>query len=325
MDLSSLIPQTEILLAAVAIDAIVGDPVYSLHPVRLMGRSLVWFEAKLRAIGASGRIAGCLLFAVLAVLWVGGSAALLVSLASAHPLAASAFHLFAVYSLVAIRDLFKHCKAVDTSVKAGSVIEARAALAKLVGRDTAQIDGDGCRRAAIESLAENLVDSFITPVLWYAVAGLPGIVLFKVVSTMDSMIGYKTERYIQFGWCGARLDDHLNWGPARLAWLLIAFGALLVPGCSATTACSVAWRQHSIVPGPNAGWSEAAMAGAIQRRLIGPIWAQGKPVTETWLGRPGDPPAGSALDFQRAAWITGIASTVSVVVAGGWVMLAVGQ
>ena len=325
MDLSSLLPRADILLAAVALDAIVGDPVYSLHPVRLMGRSLVWFETRLRAIGSSGRVGGCLLFAVLAVSWVGGSAALLMSLASAHPLAASAFHLFAVYSLVAIRDLFKHCNAVDTAVEAGSVPEARAALAKLVGRDTDRINGDGCRRAAIESLAENLVDSFISPILWYAVAGLPGLVLFKVVSTMDSMVGYKTERYILFGWCGARLDDHLNLVPARLAWLLIAFGALLVPGCSAAAACRVAWRQHSIVPGPNAGWSEAAMAGALQRRLIGPIWAEGKPVTETWLGRPEDAPAGSAMDFRRAAWLTGIASSASVVIAGGCVVLATGQ
>ena len=325
MDLSILSPRTEILLAAVAIDAIVGDPVYPLHPVRLMGRSLVWFEARLRAIGASGRMGGCLLFVALAISWVGGSAALLVSLAAAHPLAASAFNLFAVYSLVAIRDLFEHCKAVDTAAEAGNVVVARAALQKLVSRDTAQLDGEGCRRAAIESLAENLVDSFVSPVLWYAAAGLPGLVLFKVVSTMDSMVGYKTKRYILFGWCGARLDDLLNLVPSRLAWLLIAFGALVVPGCSAARACSVAWRQHSIVPGPNAGWSEAAIAGATGRRLIGPIWADGKLVTETWLGRPEDPPAGSALDFRRAAWITGFASTCAVVIAVGCVTLATGQ
>ena len=325
MDLSILSPRVEILLAAVAIDAIVGDPVYPLHPVRLMGRSLVRFEASLRAIGASGRMGGCLLFAALAISWVGGSAALLVALAAAHPLAASAFHLFAVYSLVAIQDLFKHCRAVDTAAKAGNVVVARDAVQKLVSRDTARLDGEGCRRAAIESLAENLVDSFVSPLLWYAAAGLPGLVLFKVVSTMDSMVGYKTERYLLFGWCGARLDDLLNLVPSRLIWLLIALGALLVPGCSAAAACRVAWRQHSIVPGPNAGWSEAAMAGAIGRRLIGPIWTDGKLVTETWLGRPEDPPAGSALDFRRAAWITGFASTCAVVVAGGCVMLATGQ
>ena len=325
MDLSSLIPRTDLLVAAVAIDAVIGDPVYSLHPVRLMGRSLSWFEARIRGMGADGRTGGCLLFAFLSVSWVAGSAALLESMAMVYPLIGTAIHLFAIYSLLAIRDLFKHCKAVDTAVAKGSVAEARAAVAKLVGRDTAQVDGDGCRRAAIESLAENLVDGFIAPILWYALAGLPGLVLFKLVSTMDSMVGYKTERYIRFGWCGARLDDLFNLVPARLAALLIALGALLVPGCSAAKACSVAWRQHAIVPGPNAGWSEAAMAGAIQRRLIGPIWADGKPVTERWLGGPADAPAGSSLDFRRATWIAGIAATASVAIAGGCVTLATGQ
>lgn len=325
MDLSILNPRTEILLAAVAIDAVVGDPFYPLHPIRLMGRSLARVEFRLRAIGATGRFGGCLLFAVLAVSWVGGSAALLVALSSANTLAASAFHLFAVYSLVALGDLFKHCKAVDAAAQAGDVAAARAAAQKLVGRDTARLDGEGCRRAAIESLAENLVDGFVSPVLWYASAGLPGLVLFKVVSTMDSMVGYKTERYILFGWCGARLDDLLNLVPARLAWLLIALGALPVPGCSAATACSVGWRQHSIVPGPNAGWSEAAMAGAIRRRLVGPIWEDGKLVTEAWLGRPQDPPALTALDFRRAAWITGIASALAAIAAGGLVILAPGR
>ena len=324
MDLSSLFPRYDLLVAAVAIDVVVGDPVYPLHPVRLMGRSLVWFEARLRAAGADARAGGCLLFVALVVSWVGGSAALLVSSASVHLLAASALHLFAIYSLVAIRDLFKHCKAVDQAVETDSIAEARRATAKLVSRDMTDIDGDGCRRAAIESMAENSVDGFISPILWYALAGVPGLVLFKVVSTMDSMVGYKTERYILFGWCGARLDDLLNLVPARLAWLLIALAAVLVPGCSGPKACGVAWQQHAIIPGPNAGWSEAAMAGAIQRRLVGPILANGKLVTETWLGYPGDAPAGSALDFRRATWIAGIVAAIAVVVTASCIALATG-
>ncbi len=322
MDLSSLLPRADLLVAAVAVDVVLGDPVYPLHPVRLMGRSLVWLEDRLRALGGDGRAGGCLLFATLAVSWVGGSAALLVSSAVVHPMAATALHLFAIYSLLAIGDLLKHCNAADKAVKAGSVTEARVAIGKLVGRDTAQMDGHACRRAAIESLAENLVDGFVSPILWYAVAGLPGLVLFKVVSTMDSMVGYKAQRYILFGWCGARLDDFLNLIPARLAWLLIAFGALFIPGCSGPKACRVGWKQHAMVPGPNAGWSEATMAGAIQRRLVGPIWANGKLVTDAWLGCPTDAPAGSALDFRRATWIAGIVSAISVLIAAACVALA---
>jgi adenosylcobinamide-phosphate synthase len=171
------------------------------------------------------------------------------------------------------------------------------------------MDGEACRRAAIESLSENLVDGFVSPIFWYVLLGAPGIVLFKVASTMDSMVGYKTPRYLKFGWCGARLDDLLNLLPARLTWLLIALVAALVPGGSGRKALAVGWRQHAIVPGPNAGWSEAAAAGAIRRKLIGPIWAKGRLVTEVWLGDPDDPPAGSAADYRRAAAVvTGTAA-----------------
>src|SRR6185312_16785647 len=170
-----------------------------------------------------------------------------------------------------------------------------------VGRDTTVMDLAACRRAAIESLSENLVDGFLSPVFWYAIAGLPGLVLFKVVSTMDSMVGYKTTRYQRFGWCGARIDDLMNWIPARVTWLLLSLAALFTPACSARKAVRIGWRQHQIVPGPNSGWSEAAVAGGIQRKFIGTIWAGGKLVTEVWLGDPGDPPAGEAADFRRAA------------------------
>ena len=95
-------------------------------------------------------------------------------------------------------------------------------MSALVGRDTDRMDAGACRRAAVESLSENLTDGFVSPVFWYVLAGIPGLVLFKVVSTMDSMVGYKTPRYLRFGWCGARLDDVMNFVPARLTWLVIA-------------------------------------------------------------------------------------------------------
>ena len=140
----------------------------------------------------------------------------------------------------------------------------------------------------------------VSPIFWYAVAGIPGIVLFKVVSTMDSMVGYRTERYRDFGWCGARLDDLLNLVPARATWLLIAVAALLLPGASGREALRRGWRQHAVVPGPNAGWSEAALAGAIRRRLAGPIRLGGRLVTDVWIGDPAAAAAGSPEDYRRA-------------------------
>jgi adenosylcobinamide-phosphate synthase len=118
---------------------------------------------------------------------------------------------------------------------------------------------------------------------------------------MDSMVGYKTPRYLRFGWCGARLDDVMNIVPARLTYVLAALVAAATPGCSPLKALRVGWSQHGVLPGPNSGWSEAATAGAIQRRLVGPIWTDGALVTDVWVGDPGDPPLETERDYSRAA------------------------
>ena len=171
-------------------------------------------------------------------------------------------------------------------------------------------------------MSENLTDGFVSPIAWYIVAGLPGLVLFKVVSTMDSMVGYKTPRYLKFGWCGARLDDVMNFVPARLTWILLSILSLFIPGCSAVKAFRVGWTQHAVLPGPNSGWSEAATAGSIQRRLLGDIWAKGVLVTDIWLGDPTDPPAGSASDVPRATTLivaAGVVAAAMAVLAARWI------
>jgi adenosylcobinamide-phosphate synthase len=118
---------------------------------------------------------------------------------------------------------------------------------------------------------------------------------------MDSMVGYKTPPYLRFGWCGARADDVMNYVPARLTWILLIAAAAVLPRCSARKAFRIGLAQHAWLPGPNAGWSEAATAGAIQRRLVGPIWMRGVLVTELWLGDPDDSPLQSASDYWRAS------------------------
>ena len=198
----------------------------------------------------------------------------------------------------------------------GDLDAARLAVAKLVGRDTARMDGAACTRAAIENLSENLTDGFISPVFWYAVAGLPGLVVFKVVSTMDSMVVTKRSG-ISASDGAARMDDLMNWIPARITWLLLGTVAWLLPGYSARKCLVVGWRQHAIVPGPNSGWSEAATAGALERCLIGPIWAGGRLVTDTWLGDTNDPPAGAQRDFHRAAVLVTATGILAVAIAIG--------
>ncbi len=313
MDLiTPLRPDPWLLGAAVALDLAIGDPVYPYHPVRLIGATLTGFENALRRIGWDGYGGGIALLFLLATIWIGGTAAVL---QVPNTIAAQGIHFFLLYSLLALGDLLRHGSDVDQAAERGDVAAARIAIAKLVGRDTAPMDANACVRAAIESVSENLTDGFISPVFWYALGGMPGLVLFKVVSTMDSMVGYKNARYLRFGWCGARTDDLMNLVPARLTYLLLAVVAFFVPGCSTAKALRIGWQQHALVPGPNSGWSEATAAGALQRRLIGPIWNSGQLVTELWLGDPADPPAGTVGDFQRASILLAATGLVAVGIA----------
>lgn len=306
-------PVGGLLVAAAVLDFAIGDPFFRWHPVRLIGRSVSTLESWLRGAGADGRIGGCALVALVGSLWSGGVWVLEVAIDAADPIAGAGFHLLCVYFFLALGDLLRHCDKVDLS--GNDLAAARQATGKLVGRDTDRMDAAACRRAAVESLAENLVDGFIAPVFWYALAGLPGLVLFKAVSTMDSMVGFRNERYRLFGWCAARSDDLLALVPARLGWLLITLSALVVPKAAGRKACRVAWSQHSMVPGPNPGWSECAMAGAIRRRLAGPIWLAGDLVTETWVGDPADPPAETSADYRLARRVALLAATMAVLLA----------
>jgi adenosylcobinamide-phosphate synthase len=321
--MSLLRPNALLLAGAVLLDFMIGDPVYSAHPIRLIGRTLSWFESLLRKLGANGYGGGIALFLLLSILWVGSTGAVVVGLQKWNHYAASFFHLFMAYSCLALHDLVRHAWAVETAARHDDLDGARKSISKLVGRDTDRMDIAACRRAAIESLSENLTDGFVSPLCWYVVAGLPGLVLFKVVSTMDSMVGYKIPRYLKFGWCGARLDDVMNFVPARITWLLLTLFSLVIPGCSGRKAFRIGWQQHAILPGPNSGWSEAATAGGIQRRLLGPIWAKGLLVTDVWLGDPSDPPAGSGSDLPQAAILNVaagvLAATLAVVLAAEWV------
>ncbi len=296
VDLTVLAPDPVLLLCAVVLDGLLGDPVYRWHPVRLMGHTLTGVERLLRRAGLDGYAGGCALFLVLSGFWVVVSAALALILHGLHPALNWIYQVFVIYSMVALRDLCRHGMAID---RAGDLEGARRAVSMLVGRDTSAMDAAACRRAGMESLSENAVDGFIAPLFWYAVLGLPGLVLFKVISTMDSMVGYRTPRYVAFGWCGARLDDLFNLLPARLTYLLMAVVAFLLPGYSGRKALAAGWRHHALIPGPNSGWSEAAAAGAVQRRLIGPIYQDGKLITEIWIGDEGDPEGGQAGDLRR--------------------------
>jgi adenosylcobinamide-phosphate synthase len=307
-----LAPSAMLLGVAVAADLALGDPVYAWHPIRLIGRLLAQIERALRAIGADGYGGGIALFVVLTGLTLAAVAALIAVAGALSAPLAWAVHGFLLYSMLALGDLVHHVRRIESAVANSDLPRAREFVRALVGRDTEPMDGAACRRAAVESLSENLTDGFISPLCWYLVGGLPGVVVFKVASTMDSMVGYKTPRYLRFGWCGARVDDAMNYVPARLTWIVISLIAGASPALSGRKALRIGWRQHAVLPGPNAGWSEAATAGALERRIVGPIWLDGRLVTEQWIGDPADPPLSSERDVQRAvrlAVLSGVAVT----------------
>jgi adenosylcobinamide-phosphate synthase len=314
LDLGAILRPSAVMLAlAIVLDLVTGDPVYRWHPVRLMGSSLALIERGLRRAGADGYAGGILLLVVLSAGWVGGVSIVVSAVSDRSMWMARGLHLFVLYSLLALGDLVRHAWRIERAVQRDDLANAHAAVSCLVGRDTSPMDGAACRRAAVESVSENLVDGFTSAVFWYVVGGLPLLLLFKVVSTMDSMVGYKTPAYLQFGWCGARLDDVMNFVAARLTGLLIAAVAALLPGCSGRKALRVALAQHARLPSPNSGWSEAAVAGALQRRLVGPIWRSGEIVTDIWVGQPSDPPLSTEADVRRALMLAGATGIVAAV------------
>ena len=182
------------------------------------------------------------------------------------------------WPLIALRSLHDHVSAVAHPLQSGDLALARSAVAKIVGRDPTVLDEAGIARATIETLAENASDGVVAPVFWGAVFGLPGIVGYKAINTLDSMIGHRTPRHEAFGWAAARIDDLANFIPARLTGFLFV---LLSPRLSVALSCMVrdANRHRSI----NAGWPEAAMAGGLGVRLSGPRIYDGSLADESWL------------------------------------------
>lgn len=308
-----------VVAGAMLLDAVTGDPraLYARvpHPVTLMARSLMLLEGRLnRSEDADGprRAMGVISLAV----YVGGWTALAVVLARLLDGPMGTLLLIMLAStLLAGRDLLDHvgavAKALDTSE---DLTEARAAVARIVGRETALLDRPAIARAAIESLSENLSDGFVAPVFWFAVAGFPGLVAYKAINTADSLIGHLSERYRVFGWAAARLDDLANWIPARITAALLALAALREGRAGA--AWSTARRDARLHLSPNAGWPEAAMAGALGIRLGGPRRYGSEQVDGAWFGDgredadTGD--LSGALQLARRVWIGMIAGALAL-------------
>ncbi|MCX8501297.1 MAG: adenosylcobinamide-phosphate synthase CbiB [Alphaproteobacteria bacterium] len=186
---------------------------------------------------------------------------------------------------LAMRNLTDHCLAVYRALP--DLPAARRAVARIVGRDPEQLDEFAIARAATESLAENYSDGVIAPVFWYLLGGMVGMVGYKAINSLDSMIGHHSTRYEYFGKAAARLDDAVNWLPARLTGLILVWSAGLQTGASLRNGWSCLWREGRNHRSPNAGYPEAAVAGALGLALSGPRWYHGERQDEPWLGRSG--------------------------------------
>ncbi|MCX6910659.1 MAG: adenosylcobinamide-phosphate synthase CbiB, partial [Verrucomicrobia bacterium] len=240
------------IIAAFALDLLFGDPRWLPHPVKLIGRFAVMLEAPLRRSIPSTRVAGVV--AVVVVLGVTGFVAFgLVRCAAAlHPAAGDIVSILLLYTAFAARDLAHHANAVYRSLASGDLAEARQRVSMIVGRDTARLDEREVVRATVESVAESLVDGVTAPLFFAVLGGPVGAMLYKAVNTLDSTFGYKDERYIQFGWASARLDDLANFLPARFTAPLVAVAAALL-GHNALRSLRIWLRDGRKHVSPNAG------------------------------------------------------------------------
>ncbi|AFL73649.1 adenosylcobinamide-phosphate synthase CbiB [Thiocystis violascens] len=287
-----------LILAACLLDVALGDPVYRWHPIRLVGDLILAGERLFFAVGLNGRLGGVLHWLLTVACALGVWFGIRAGLGLVHPWLAFLWDLYIAYSLLCLRGLVEQGWRVLRDLE--DLPAAREHMKMLVGRDTEPLKRDGIVRATIESLSENLTDAVLTPLWALCLFGLPGLILVKVVSTLDSMVGYRTSRYERFGWAGARSDDLVHWLPARLSVLLIATAAALLR-LHPWLALRSPWRYRRLLPSPNSGWSEAACAGALRVRLLGPVWRDGQLINrEVFMGDPNWPADLGAEDLRRA-------------------------
>ena len=281
-------PTLAILLLAMAVDLVAGDPkwLYRLlpHPVVLLGRLIDALSRSLnrQALPRGRRIIRGGLCSLLVVGLAGGIGVALHVLLAGLPFGWIVEGLLAS-SLLAFRGLYDAVRAVARGL-GESLAAGRAAVGHIVGRDPASLDAAGVARAAAESAAENFSDGFVAPVFWFLLLGLPGLLAYKAINTLDSMIGHRDARFEAFGKVAARLDDAANLLPARLAGLLIVLAAVLLPSASAAAAWRAMRRDAPKHRSPNAGWQEAAVAGALGLALAGPRHYGGQRVEDHWMG-----------------------------------------
>lgn len=283
MDLANLLPWLPIT-AAFILDGLLGDPRWLPHPIRWMGLAIAKAEPLFRRWIAAELWAG-LAFAVCLILGTWALAALVTGLAwYIHGLLGFVVETVLLFYCLSAHSLRQAAMEIHTSLTKGQVDQARAQVAMIVGRDVERYQADDISRATVETVAENVVDGVLSPLFFAAIGGAPLALAYKMVNTLDSMVGYKNQRYLLFGRPAARIDDAANFLPARLSALLITLAAALTPGLAVRRALVTVWREGSHHASPNAGYPEAAFAGALGVQLNGPNFYHGVLVEKPYIG-----------------------------------------
>jgi adenosylcobinamide-phosphate synthase len=273
------------ILIALLLDLALGDPRWFPHPVRLIGRLIAALEGPARRTIPNALVAGAVTALTVIVTTIFATVALIGIAGWIHPLLAQAVSILILYTTLAARDLAGHSIEVYRALAGGDLAEARRLVSWLVGRDTERLTKAEVVRAAVESVAENTVDGIIAPLFFAAIGGPVGAMAYKAASTLDSMIGYRNERYRDFGRTAAKIDDAANYLPARLAAPILTAAAALI-GFRAAAAWRIARRDGRKHLSPNAGIAEAAVAGALGIRLGGVMERRGRPVALPEIGDP---------------------------------------
>ncbi|MFH1057252.1 MAG: adenosylcobinamide-phosphate synthase CbiB [Pseudomonadota bacterium] len=314
-----------VILLALAADAALGDPPAWPHLVRLMGRAIAGLEAWLRARYATPaelRLAGVALCLAVVGGFGWGAYLLLLLAGGLWWLLGLAVAALLAFECLALGQLWREAQAVNRPLLAGDLNQARQSLAMIVGRDTAALDEAGVRRALIETVAENFNDGIVAPLFYLALGGPALAVAYKAVNTLDSMVGYKNERYADLGLCSARMDDVAGYLPARLSAALLS-AACLLAGLEAQAAWRGALSDHGAHKSPNSGWPEAAAAAALGVRLGGPNFYGGVLVEKPWLNPQGRDPLAADVSamlrlYAAASALAGGACLLAVYLTRGW-------
>lgn len=268
------------------LDFIIGDPQNWPHPVRWIGNLISSVQRLVRHYCHSERalrIGGAVMWVlVVGVTW-GVSWGVLTLATMIHPWFGWLVEVWMIFTVLAGRCLAKAAMDVERPLRAGNLAESREKLAWIVGRDTSQLQPEQINRAVVETVAENTVDGIIAPLFFLLIGGAPLAMAYKAVNTLDSMVGYKHEKYRAIGMVSARLDDVANYLPARLSWLLLSLAAFLCRQDGAR-ALQIGWRDRYNHSSPNCAWSEACVAGALGIRLGGPNNYFGQRVEKPWIG-----------------------------------------